>query len=199
MVKLRKRITIPIDINGTVFSADFLSFSGFNDEKEHIAIIFNKGDKEKIPLVRVHSECLTGDIFGSCRCDCGPQLNEALMRMCNVGGILIYMRQEGRGIGLYNKLDAYYLQDAGYDTYQANNLLGFENDLRDFSPAAEILKALEIESIVLITNNPEKVRQMQKNGIEISERKSTHTYLNADNHKYLKAKMVKAGHSLKIK
>src|SRR5690606_14203700 len=125
------------------------------DGKEHFAVGFGKWKEQPTPLARIHSECLTGDLFGSRHCDCGDQLNESLSRFRNSGGILLYLRQEGRGIGLYNKLDAYALQARGADTFQANRLLGLGDDLRSFDVAAEMLRALGKTEIRLLSNNPD--------------------------------------------
>ena len=132
-----------------------------------------KGDlqgKEDV-LVRLHSECLTGDVFGSKRCDCGEQLHKSLESINNKGeGLLIYLRQEGRGIGIYNKLKAYNLQDQGHDTVEANHLLGFKDDLRDFAVAAQIIRDFNIKSIDILTNNPKKIESLEKYGINVKER-----------------------------
>jgi GTP cyclohydrolase II len=138
--------------------------------------------------VRLHSECLTGDVLGSQRCDCGPQLREAVERIAAVGGYLLYLRQEGRGIGLYNKLDAYALQDAGLDTYQANVALGFGEDDRDYSVAAEMLVALGVHRIDLLTNNPDKVAQLRAAGIAVDGWVPTAVHRTPANAPYLAAK-----------
>ncbi len=143
-------------------TAVFLSFTGLVDDKEHIAIGLGDFKNVDIPLVRLHSECLTGDVFGSERCDCGPQLNEAIRRIDSEGGFILYLRHEGRGIGLCNKLSAYNLQSNGFDTYDANRQLGFEDDLRDYSSAAQMLFALGKRKIRLLSNNPEKKKQLCK-------------------------------------
>ncbi|GAM68358.1 GTP cyclohydrolase II [Vibrio sp. JCM 19236] len=138
--------------------------------------------------MRMHSECLTGDVFHSSRCDCGEQLDETINKMATEGGVLLYLRQEGRGIGLYNKIDAYRLQSEGLNTYEANNHLGFADDLRDFEEAAQMLKALGVNQIRLVTNNPKKIRELKEHGIEIQEVINTMAHVKAGNENYLKAK-----------
>ena len=129
-----------------------------------MALELGRPGAARLPLVRLHSECLTGDVFGSQRCDCGPQLREAIERITERGGYVLYLRQEGRGIGLYAKLDAYALQDAGLDTYQANLALGHAEDERDYTPAAQMLLALGASRVALLTNNPDKVEQLRDLG-----------------------------------
>ena len=169
------------------------------DEEDHCAIIKgNLGDGENI-LCRIHSECLTGDALGSRRCDCGPQLRLALRTIEEEGrGIIIYMRQEGRGIGLTNKLRAYALQDKGHDTYDANVLLGFHPEERDYEVAARMLKALGVKSVRLMTNNPEKVESLNQHGITVSERVEHETPAHNDNVAYLTTKKERFGHKLKL-
>ncbi|MDC0612356.1 GTP cyclohydrolase II, partial [Vibrio sp.] len=153
---------------------------------------------QSVPLVRMHSECLTGDVFHSSRCDCGEQLEETINKMGKEGGIILYLRQEGRGIGLYNKIDAYKLQSEGLDTYEANNRLGFADDLRDFYEAAQMLDALGINHIRLITNNPKKVKELKEFGIEIDEVVNTAAHIKHGNENYLKAKVCHGHHNLKL-
>ncbi|HEV2887048.1 MAG TPA: GTP cyclohydrolase II [Jatrophihabitans sp.] len=148
------------------------------------------------PLVRPHSECLTGDVLGSQRCDCGPQLREAVERIAEHGGYLLYLRQEGRGIGLYAKLDAYALQDAGLDTYQANLALGYAEDERDYTVAAQMLQALGLDRIALLSNNPDKAAQLSRLGVTVTEQVPTGEHLSAANAGYLAAKARHAGHTL---
>ena len=136
-------------------------------------------DPEVPPLVRIHSECFTGDVLGSERCDCGPQLLEAVRRIAQVGGLLLYLRQEGRGIGLYAKLDAYGLQDAGLDTYDANLALGYSEDGRDYTVAAQMLGALGLDRVALLSNNPDKGAQLDRLGVTVAERVPTAVHLNA--------------------
>ena len=158
------------------------AFSDEIEKKEYIAVF--KGDlrgKEDV-LVRLHSECLTGDIFGSKRCDCGDQLHKSLESINEKGeGLLIYLRQEGRGIGIYNKLKAYNLQDQGHDTVEANHLLGFKDDLRDFAVAAQIIKDFDIKSIEILTNNPKKIESLEKYGIDVKKRIDSETEPTTEN------------------
>ncbi|MFB1050335.1 bifunctional 3,4-dihydroxy-2-butanone-4-phosphate synthase/GTP cyclohydrolase II [Paraliobacillus sp. JSM ZJ581] len=167
-------------------------------KKEHLALV--KGDvaPDDTPLVRIHSECLTGDVFGSQRCDCGPQLEKALTEIDATGkGVLIYMRQEGRGIGLLNKLRAYQLQEEGYDTVEANHQLGFPDDLRDYSISAQMLRDIGVKQLILLTNNPRKIASMTEYGIDVVKRKEIQIPPNKDNEKYLSTKKSKLGHLLK--
>lgn len=191
---VRNKVCIPI-ANGECF---FYSFDNLVDKNEHIALVFKKANLQSSPLVRIHSECLTGDVFGSAKCDCGDQLQEAINMFQAVGGILIYLRQEGRGIGLYNKLDAYTLQNMGFDTFEANKLLNFAYDLRDYRPAAQILQALNNNDIQLLSNNPDKLNQLKNYGIKISNLINTQVYLKTHNQKYLTAKKTNSGHQLNL-
>ncbi len=161
--------------------------------EHHVAI---SKDFSGIPLVRMHSECFTGDIFGSSRCDCGEQLQGALERINLEGGVILYLRQEGRGIGLPNKIRAYALQDQGYDTVEANHQLGFEADLRRYDIAAQMLKELGINQVRLLTNNPVKISELEKHGIEVVERVSLSFEPNDHNKKYLLTKKTKMNHFL---
>jgi len=162
------------------------------NDKEHL-VIFTENLPE-IPLVRIHSECLTGDALGSLKCDCGEQLEYALKEINEKGGMVIYLRQEGRGIGLFNKVNAYALQDKGFDTIEANHQLGFEADLRDFSIVEEILKHFNIKKIKLLTNNPKKVFSFKD--IEVVDRIPIKIKPNIYNKEYLKTKKEKMGHLL---
>src|ERR1700752_5228347 len=149
-------------------TATVVSFTGLTDGQQHVALELGRPAAATLPLVRLHSECLTGDVFGSQRCDCGPQLREAVERIARHGGYLLYLRQEGRGIGLYDKLDAYALQDGGLDTYDANLALGFGADERDYTVAAQMLRALGVRRVALLTNNPDKVRQLEGLGVDVA-------------------------------
>jgi len=170
----------------------------FDENNEHIALIFQQADKnQQVPLVRMHSECLTGDVFHSSRCDCGEQLDETINLMKDKGGVILYLRQEGRGIGLYNKMDAYVLQSQGMDTYQANKHLGFEEDARSFEDAAAMLKALAITDLRLITNNPKKINAL-KDDFNIVEQVNTALHLKEGNGSYLRSKKSHGKHDLKI-
>lgn len=173
---------------------------GFTEKvsgKEHVALVLGDIENADSVLVRVHSECLTGDIFGSKRCDCGEQLDFALKAIREEGtGILLYMRQEGRGIGLINKLKAYKLQEEGYDTVEANLKLGFQPDLRNYDIAASILKSLKVSNVKLMTNNPEKVKGLECYGISVSERVPVIIKANNVNDFYLKTKKEKMNHIL---
>jgi len=172
-----------------------VAFYNNRDNKEHIAIVRgDPTDAEEVP-VRVHSECLTGDVIGSLRCDCRDQLETALRMIGQMDiGILLYMRQEGRGIGLINKIRAYGLQEQGYDTVEANIALGFRDDERDYSVAAHMLDSLKVKSIKLITNNPKKIDDLTKNGIKVTGRIPHIMQPNQYNRFYLETKAAKSGH-----
>ncbi len=166
--------------------------------QEHIAITTARFNPDKTVLVRVHSECLTGDVFGSLRCDCGEQKDQAMKQISDSGnGVLIYLRQEGRGIGLNNKLKAYKLQEAGMDTVEANEALGFRADLRNYKEAADILHHLRAKKIKLLTNNPDKIHGLEKNGIQIIDRIHIESNHNERNAFYMETKALKMGHILR--
>ena len=196
LMKIEVVANMPTD-NGTF---KIVGFENHIDGKEHIALV--KGDvKDKEGVtVRIHSECFTGDILGSLRCDCGSQLKTAMRRIDKLGeGIILYLRQEGRGIGLLNKLRAYNLQEEGMDTLDANLHLGFGADMRDYAVAAQMLKALGVKSIKLLTNNPLKINGLEEYGIPVVEREEIEIEHNKVNKVYLKTKKERMGHLLKIK
>lgn len=189
------RACVPIQLRRS--PAEFITFNGLGDGREHFAVGLGGWRGQDAPLVRVHSECVTGDIFGSGRCDCGRQLEEALDLFAREGGLLLYLRQEGRGIGLYNKLDAYLLQQAGLDTFAANERLGFAADLRRYDVAAQMLRALGKTSVRLLTNNPEKRADLERCGIDVLETVETGVFVTPHNLSYLAAKR-RSGHSIEL-
>ncbi|GLT19087.1 GTP cyclohydrolase-2 [Vibrio zhanjiangensis] len=196
MSEVRTRVDFKVGQQSNI-DAEIVSFHGLKTDKEHVAVIFKQADKlQEAPLVRMHSECLTGDVFHSSRCDCGEQLEETINLMGEAGGIILYLRQEGRGIGLYNKIDAYRLQSQGMNTYEANNHLGFDDDLRDFTEAAQMLSALGITKVRLVTNNPKKINELACYGIDIAEVVNTSAHIKDGNESYLKAKACHGKHSL---
>jgi GTP cyclohydrolase II len=175
-------------------ATQIVAFRASDDGQEHVALLIG-APGGRPPLVRLHSECLTGDVFGSLKCDCGPQLREALKIIGEAGGgVLLYLRQEGRGIGLANKLRAYALQDRGLDTVDANRRLGFADDERDYAHAAAMLRALGIDEVRLLTNNPNKVAGLESAGITVVERVAHHMPANPHNADYLATKRKKSGH-----
>ena len=189
---VRTQVTVPLRFpDGYATTAEVMSFTGLVDGAEHLAL--RLGRPGGVPLVRPHSECLTGDVFGSQRCDCGPQLREAVERISAAGGYLLYLRQEGRGIGLYDKLDAYALQDTGLDTYQANLALGHAADERDYTAAAQMLRALGVSTLSLLSNNPDKAAQLRRLGLTVAEWVPTGLHLSESNAGYLSAK-ARNGH-----
>lgn len=193
--RVRTQVKISVKAGPNLYvDAMLFSFSGLCDEGEHIAVVIRRPSGPLPPLVRVHSECLTGDVFGSSRCDCGAQLQESLERIARHGGVIIYLRQEGRGVGLYSKLDAYLLQEAGADTFQANRQLNLPDDARNYKAAAEMLLALNVRRIRLLSNNLDKVWQLEREGITVCERVPTGVFVTPDNIAYLRAKADQAGH-----
>jgi 3,4-dihydroxy 2-butanone 4-phosphate synthase/GTP cyclohydrolase II len=193
MVKREVEITLPTEFGE--FKA--IGFSNVLDDKEHVALVKGDISGDEPVLVRVHSECLTGDVFGSHRCDCGPQLHAALSQIEQAGsGVLLYMRQEGRGIGLINKMRAYKLQEQGLDTVEANEQLGFAPDLRDYGIGAQILKELGISKMKLLTNNPRKIAGLKGYDLEVTDRVALQMPHNENNENYLKTKKSKLGHML---
>ena len=194
-VTVRQTVEIPIGPDGVL--AKFHTFDNLDEPGEPLLIAFNPVALEA-PLVRVHSECLTGDVFGSQRCDCGAQLSGSIVLLQQEGGYLVYLRQEGRGIGLYAKLAAYGLQDGGLDTFEANQRLGFVDDLRTYRTAAAMLHAVGVTEIRLITNNPDKIAQLETHGVQVRERVGTPAYLTPYNKRYLAAKVARAKHCIQI-
>ena len=187
------RARLPVAANA---DAEIVAFRTQADAADHVALIIGKRDTSP-PVIRLHSECLTGDVLGSLKCDCGPQLHEALHQISDASwGILLYLRQEGRGIGLVNKLRAYALQDQGFDTVDANVRLGFAIDARDFSVAARMLGLLGVSKVKLLTNNPEKVRGLEVEGIKVAERLPLKIAANPHNAHYLDTKRDRTGHKL---
>ncbi|WP_217546153.1 GTP cyclohydrolase II [Streptomyces sp. GbtcB6] len=195
----RARVRVPLRFNdGYSVNTELVTFHGLTDGQEHVAVVIGEPAPGTLPLVRLHSECLTGDVFGSARCDCGPQLREAVERIADRGGVLLYLRQEGRGIGLYNKLDAYALQDQGLDTYEANAALGLPEDARDYTAAAQMLAALGITDLDLLSNNPDKAEQLRGLGVTVRDRVPTGVFSTAHNVRYLRAKVLHTQHTLPL-
>ncbi|HMO73724.1 MAG TPA: GTP cyclohydrolase II [Sphingopyxis sp.] len=187
------RARLPVAASET---AEIVAFRTPEEASDHVALVIGKRDATP-PVVRLHSECLTGDVLGSLKCDCGPQLHAALHAMADAPwGVLLYLRQEGRGIGLVNKLRAYALQDQGYDTVDANLRLGFPVEARDFAIAGRMLDLLNIPRIRLMTNNPEKVARLEKEGVEVVERLPLALPANPHNEHYLATKRDRTGHQL---
>ena len=176
------------------------AFKDTSNDQDHLALVKGEWKEDEPVLVRVHSSCLTGDIFGSCRCDCGPQLNTAMQMVEKEGkGVIVYMNQEGRGIGLVNKLKAYKLQEEGFDTFDANVKLGFKPDQRDYGIGAQILRALNVSKMRLMSNNPKKRTGLIGYGLEVVENVALEIESNEHNEGYLKTKRDKMGHQLKLK
>jgi GTP cyclohydrolase II len=202
---IRSQITIPLRMgDGFATTAQAFTFEGLVDGREHLALGLGssaggppRAEASRPTLVRLHSECLTGDVLGSQRCDCGPQLREAVGRLDGAGGYLLYLRQEGRGIGLYAKLDAYQLQSQGLDTYAANVALGYGADERDYTAAAQMLLALGVPTVRLLSNNPDKARQLRQHGITVAEQLPTGVHISPANVRYLTTKAA-GGHFLDL-
>ena len=190
--RIRSSICLPQRGAERVEPTKIVTFDDLADSGEHIAVLWAPVGER--PLVRIHSECLTGDVLASARCDCGQQLTESMALFQENGGILLYLRQEGRGIGLYNKIDAYALQDKGSDTIDANVELGLPVDARRYDVAAQMLSALGIHEVDLITNNPEKVSGLENGGIHVARRLGTGVFLSFHNHRYLESKRSRMGH-----
>ena len=166
---------------------------------DHVALYMGDMSGPDPVLMRVHSECLTGDAFGSLRCDCGPQLNAALNAISEKGwGVLLYLRQEGRGIGLHAKIQAYHLQDHGADTLDANLMLGLPGDARNYQMASIMLKALNVNDVCLLSNNPDKAKQLEKYGIRVSQRVPLVVGVDAENEEYLRTKVNRMGHEIEF-
>lgn len=198
-LQIATRARLPVSASE---DAEIIAFRSSADTREHVALIIGDQTGDKEPLVRLHSECLTGDILGSLKCDCGPQLDAALAAMAEEAarggwGALLYLRQEGRGIGLINKLRAYRLQDQGFDTVEANQRLGLPDEARDFPVAARMLELIGARSIRLMTNNPRKVDALVEAGVSVSERVQHQLPDNPYNARYLATKRDKSGHLLK--
>ncbi len=201
-IKTESLIDRIVDVKMPTKWGDFQlhAYKETNSGKEHLALVKGEWNKDENILVRVHSSCMTGDIFGSCRCDCGPQLHAAMQRIEKEGkGVIVYMNQEGRGIGLVNKLKAYKLQEDGYDTVEANLMLGFNADERDYGIGAQIIRDLGITKMKLMTNNPTKRTGLVGYGLEIVENISLEIESNEHNDSYLMTKRDKMGHLIKMK
>jgi GTP cyclohydrolase II len=204
---IRTQVSVPLRLaDGYVTEARVFSFDGLVDGREHLTFALGdlaaaarpSGGYGLIPLVRPHSECLTGDVFGSERCDCGPQLREAVERIADSGVFLLYLRQEGRGIGLYAKLEAYALQDMGLDTYEANLALGHREDERSYVAAAQMLHALGVSRVALLSNNPDKARQLRRCGVDVAAQVPTGVHLSPANGRYLAAKAQRGAHTFDV-
>lgn len=204
---IRAQVVVPLRFaDGFATDGRVFTFAGLVDGREHIAIglgdhsTYNSATTKRLddPLVRPHSECLTGDVFGSQRCDCGPQLREAVERIALSGGYVLYLRQEGRGIGLYSKVDSYALQDSGLDTYDANVALGFAADAREYTVAAQMLRALGHVRVSVLSNNPDKVAQLRRLGITVTSREHTDVHLTEANASYLATKARRGAHTLDL-
>lgn len=195
LVEAHATSRLPLKTHG-----DFMMtlFHNQMDTAEHFTLVKGALDTDKAPLVRIHSECITGDLFGSTKCDCGEQLEQSLTKIAAEGGVLVYLRQEGRGIGLSNKLKAYALQETGLDTVEANVHLGLPIDSRDYAVAFQMLRALGLNSVRLLTNNPEKIKALETYGMTVQERLPLCVAATDENREYLKTKHDKLGHYLEL-
>jgi len=201
---IRTQVLVPLRFaDGYTTDARVFTFGGLADGGEHLAVGLGTRAEAVVgsstaPLVRLHSECLTGDVLGSQRCDCGAQLREAVELIAEAGGYLLYLRQEGRGIGLYAKIDAYALQDTGLDTYEANLALGHREDERDYTAGAQMLYALGASAVRLLSNNPDKARQLTRCGVTVVDQLPTRVHLSPANSRYLAAKARRGAHTLSL-
>jgi len=196
LVKREVEVRLPTEFG----EFNMVGYTNLVDDAEHVALVMGKPTADSPCLVRVHSECLTGDVFTSRRCDCGSQLHAAMRQVAEAGeGVILYLRQEGRGIGLLNKLKAYELQDAGHDTVEANEKLGFKSDLRDYGIGAQILRDLGLRKLNLLTNNPKKIIALDGYGLEVVERVQLEVQPHEDNISYLQTKRDKMGHMISAK
>ena len=202
---IRTQVELPLRFtDGYTADARVFSFDGLVDSREHLAFALgdctspHSADDGRVPLIRPHSECLTGDVFGSQRCDCGPQLREAVERIAEAGGYLLYLRREGRGIGLYSKLEAYALQDDGVDTYDANLALGHAEDERSYVAASQMLHALGVSRVSLLSNNPDKARQLRSWGVTVVRQVPTGVHVSAANYRYLETKARRGRHTIQL-
>jgi len=197
-VVIAARAHLPVNASE---ECEIVAFRSVDDIREHVALVFGEARSDRVPLIRLHSECLTGDVLGSLKCDCGPQLDAALHAAAGEArdggwGIVLYLRQEGRGIGLVNKLRAYRLQDLGFDTIEANQRLGLPDEARDFPVAARMLELLGARSVRVLTNNPAKVAALQAAGVTVVERVAHQLPSGPHNERYLATKRDRAGHIL---
>jgi 3,4-dihydroxy 2-butanone 4-phosphate synthase/GTP cyclohydrolase II len=196
-IQIERKVTARIPTEEAEFQLAL--YHNNQDDKENMALILGDISNQENVLVRVHSECFTGDVLGSRRCDCGEQLKTAMQMIAQAGsGVILYLRQEGRGIGLLNKLHAYNLQDEGYDTVEANLLLGHQADERDYTLAALMLGDLDVQSIQLITNNPAKIQHLQQLGVRVTRRVPHEPTVHEDNAAYLMTKMVRMDHLFRL-
>ena len=196
--RVRSSVEISMQTSERRTVARVSSFCGLVDGREHIAVHLGLDQPpHDVPLVRIHSECLTGDVLRSEHCDCGPQLAESIARIDKEGGYVLYLRQEGRGIGLYAKLEAYGLQDEGLDTFEANRALGYRDDERDYAVAAQMLQALGVQTVDLLTNNPSKTAQLNALGLQVRHQVPTGVFATPSNARYLAAKAA-IGHGASV-